>query len=70
MKKTTESILKNIRNGSFVVQIVFIIFKLLKIISWSWVVVLWPLWINIAFVAVCLMLIGLHAVLKFKEYQE
>ena len=30
-----------------VVQIVFIILKLLKVISWSWWVVLIPLWIDV-----------------------
>lgn len=30
-----------------VVQIVFIILKLLKVISWSWWVVLIPLWVDI-----------------------
>lgn len=32
-----------------VLQIVFIVLKLLNLISWNWLVVLIPLWISLAF---------------------
>ena len=39
-----------------VVQIVFIILKLVGVIDWSWAVVLIPLWIDLGIVAFALML--------------
>ena len=35
-----------------VVQVVFIILKLCKLIDWSWWVVLIPLWISLGFLAI------------------
>ena len=40
-----------------VVQIVFIILKLLKLIDWSWWVVLIPLWIDLALLAILVLAI-------------
>lgn len=40
-------------------QIVFITLKLLKVINWSWWWVLAPIWIPIAIVVVCLIIIGI-----------
>lgn len=38
------------------VQILFIVFKLSHIITWSWIVVLSPLWIILGFIFVCLLI--------------
>lgn len=38
------------------VQILFIIFKLSHIITWSWIGVLSPLWITLGFVFICLLI--------------
>jgi hypothetical protein len=40
-----------------VVQIVFIILKLLKLIDWSWWIVLIPLWIDLALLAILILAI-------------
>ena len=46
-----------------VVQIVFIILKLCKVINWSWKVVLIPLWISIGITALYLVLSIIGAIL-------
>lgn len=47
-----------------VLQIVFIVLKLCKLIKWSWPVVLIPLWIEIAWIVLVLLL---KAILKFRR---
>ena len=42
-----------------VILIVNIILKLVGVITWSWGVVLWPLWITIALIILILIAIGL-----------
>jgi hypothetical protein len=46
-----------------VVQIVFIILKLCKVINWRWKVVLIPLWISIGVTAIYLVLSIIGAIL-------
>lgn len=40
-----------------VIQIVFIILKLVGVISWSWGLVLIPLWISLGFLAIVIILV-------------
>ena len=42
-----------------VVLIVNIILKLAGVITWSWSVVLWPLWVSIVLIILILIAIGL-----------
>ena len=42
-----------------VVLIVNIILKLVGVITWSWSVVLWPLWVSIVLIILILIAIGL-----------
>lgn len=46
-----------------VVQIVFIILKLCKVINWSWKVVLIPLWISIGLTALYLVIMIISGIL-------
>lgn len=52
---------KNESNGGVslfgVVQIVFIILKLVGVITWSWWLVLIPLWVSIALILISLLFI-------------
>lgn len=47
-----------------VIQIVFLILKLCKVINWSWLWVLSPLWIWASVLALIFMLMGLCYYLK------
>lgn len=47
-----------------VVQVIFLILKLCKVIDWAWIWVLAPLWIWAGVLAVIFMLIGLCYYLK------
>lgn len=40
-----------------VLQIIFIVLKCLKLIDWSWKVVLIPTWIGLGILALCIVLI-------------
>lgn len=40
-----------------VLQIIFIVLKCLKLIDWSWKVVLIPTWISLGLVALCIAII-------------
>ena len=42
-----------------VVLIVNIILKLVGVITWSWSIVLWPLWVSIVLIILILIAIGL-----------
>lgn len=42
-----------------VILIVNIILKLVGVITWSWSVVLWPLWVSIVLIILILIAIGL-----------
>ena len=42
-----------------VLQIVFIVLKLCKVITWSWWLVLVPLWINIGLTVIVLVICGI-----------
>ena len=44
--------------------VVFVALKLCKVIAWSWWWVLSPAWIYAGLVIVCLMMIGLAALIK------
>lgn len=46
--------------------IVFIVLKLTHVIAWSWLWVLAPLWIPLAFVIVILLILGLTALFTKK----
>jgi uncharacterized protein (DUF983 family) len=63
--------MKNNGIGFFgVLLIVFIVLKLVGVISWSWLWVLSPLWISIAlwiFIMILVLIIGLIATIKFKN---
>lgn len=48
----------------FAVQVLFVIFKLLAIITWAWIWVLMPI---IAFVGLILILYGLYLFIEFIE---
>ena len=52
---------KNESNGGVsllgVVQIVFIVLKLVGVITWSWWLVLIPLWVSIALILISLLFI-------------
>lgn len=41
-----------------VLQLIFIVLKLCKVITWSWWVVLIPIWIEVALIIVLLILIS------------
>jgi len=47
-----------------VIQIVFIILKLTNLITWKWSVVLIPLWINLALIAIGL----IYAVIELNRW--
>ena len=49
-----------------VLQLIFLVLKLTKLISWSWVVVLIPLWIELGFAALLIILIALLLFLDWK----
>ena len=49
-----------------VIQIIFIILKILGIISWRWVIVLIPLWIELGIAAVALIILGILYYIKMK----
>jgi hypothetical protein len=40
-----------------IVLLVNIILKLVKVINWSWAIVLWPLWAEIAIVTIMLLIL-------------
>jgi len=40
-----------------IILLVNIILKLIKIINWSWAVVLWPLWTEIAIIIIILLIL-------------
>lgn len=40
-----------------IVLLVNIILKLVKVINWSWAIVLWPLWAEIAIVIIILLIL-------------
>ena len=46
-------------NSSFlnIILLVNIILKLVKIINWSWTIVLWPLWAEIALIIIILLIL-------------
>lgn len=53
-----------------VLQIIFIVLKCLGLISWSWPVVLIPLWIELGLIVVlAIILLIVYAVAK-KQYKE
>lgn len=41
-----------------VILIVNIILKLIGVINWSWLVILWPFWVSIAILIIVVMLIN------------
>ena len=47
--------------------IVFIVLKLCKVISWSWVWVLSPIWI---FTSVLLLILGIGLLIAFIDYKK
>lgn len=47
-----------------ILQIVFIVLKLCKLIKWSWPVVLIPLWIEIAWIVFILLLVLIVSIAK------
>jgi len=47
--------------------IVFIVLKLCKVISWSWVWVLSPIWI---FVSILLLIFGIGLLIAFIDYKK
>lgn len=49
-----------------VLQLIFLVLKLTKLISWSWIVVLIPLWIELGFAALLIILIALLLFLDWK----
>ena len=53
-----------------VVCIVFIILKLLKIIDWSWVWVLSPLWISILLYIIIFLIIAIYHVIVVSAYRR
>lgn len=50
--------------------IVFIVLKLTGVITWSWVMVLSPLWIPLAVLAVVGIIIACFVVVKFKDNDD
>lgn len=43
-----------------VLAIVFIVLKLLKVIAWSWLLVLSPIWIPVIIVLICIVIDSLR----------
>ena len=56
-------------NSSFlnIILLVNIILKLVKIINWSWTIVLWPLWTEIALILIILLI--LWVIDKYFKYK-
>lgn len=48
-------------------QLALIVLKLCKVITWSWAVVLIPLWIDLAIVAIAIILFVVGVVLSAKK---
>ena len=48
-----------------IILVIFIVFKLFGVIKWSWVVVLIPLWIELAVFAI-LLFVMVHIIFKTK----
>lgn len=53
-----------------VVQTVFIILKLCRLIDWSWWAVLTPFWVSIGFTAVQVIILGIVHMVKRSEQQD
>lgn len=61
----------NVNSGiSFmgVLQIVFIVLKLVKVISWSWIWVLSPTWIPLSITIICLLIVWI--IYKIEERND
>lgn len=50
-----------------VLQIIFLVLKLLKLINWSWWLVFIPTFINIGIMIICLAILGICTLLKYKK---
>ena len=49
--------------------VAFIVMKLCGVITWSWLLVLAPLWIPIALILVILLIVGIMVWLNVKQYK-
>ena len=49
-----------------ILQIIFIVLKLLKVITWSWWIVFVPTWIGLGIVALCFIVIFIIALFSRK----
>lgn len=51
-------------------QIAVIFLRLFKVISWSWPVVLIPVWIYLGIVAICFVIVIIVGVLEYKNHDK